>query len=296
MRYGVSIPNNQGVASIADLAMLAENAERLGYDSVWVSDHLFHAAYVAKRLNDRPYHEPMTVLTVLAARTQRVMLGTSVLVLPWHHPYRLAKTVASLDQFSQGRVWLGVGVGLTEDEYAALNVPFNDRGKHADEILAMMKTLWEDDFPEHHGQRYDFKGLRFEPKPFAKPHPPILVGGNSSAAIRRTVQFGQGWHPLSQSPDMLKESVAGLGAALSAAGRDPKVPVIVRTVVEFMAEPSDRPIGERRTAKGTVEELRALVDAFEAAGVTEFIVDPTSPDVGYNREVVDRFWDEVVNR
>ena len=167
-----------------DLVDFGVSAERLGYQSVWVSDHLFHAAYVAARLGDRPYHEPMTVLTAIAARTHTVELGTSVLVLPWHHPVRLAKTVASLDNLSNGRVIVGVGVGSTEDEYQALGVPFDRRGQIANEYLAAMRALWTEQVPAYHGEHLSFEGLRFEPKPVQTPHPPIWVGGSSPAAIR----------------------------------------------------------------------------------------------------------------
>ena len=89
MKLGYAIPNNQGVSNVTDLILLGQRAEALGYNSVWVSEHLFHASYVAKRLGDRPYHDPLTVLTAVAGATERVRLGTSVLVLPWHHPARL---------------------------------------------------------------------------------------------------------------------------------------------------------------------------------------------------------------
>jgi alkanesulfonate monooxygenase SsuD/methylene tetrahydromethanopterin reductase-like flavin-dependent oxidoreductase (luciferase family) len=104
MKLGFSIPNNQGVEQVTDLVELAKNAEDAGYNSVWVSEHLFHSTYVASRLGDRPYHDPLTVLTAAACATSRVRLGTSVLVLPWHHPARLGKAVATLDHLSGGRL------------------------------------------------------------------------------------------------------------------------------------------------------------------------------------------------
>ena len=108
MKIGYSIPNNQGVEDPNDLVALAVKAEQFGFDSVWVAEHLFHSSYVAERLGDKPYHEALTVLTAIACATKTVRLGTSVLVLPWHDPARLAKTVATLDQLSGGRVDLGV--------------------------------------------------------------------------------------------------------------------------------------------------------------------------------------------
>ena len=128
MRFGISLPNHQGVAHVKDLVELAVEAEAMGFTSLWTSEHLFHAGHVAQRLGSAPYHEALTVLTAAATRTRSARLGTSVLVLPWHHPVRLAKTIASLDDLSEGRVDLGIGVGITEDEYANLGVPFERRG------------------------------------------------------------------------------------------------------------------------------------------------------------------------
>jgi len=124
MRLGFSLPNNQGTERVADLVDLAREAEQLGYHSVWVSEHLWHSSYVARRLGSRPYHEPLTVLTAAAPATSSIRLGTSVLVLPWHHPVRLAKTIASLDDLADGRIDLGVGVAVTEDEFANLGIDF----------------------------------------------------------------------------------------------------------------------------------------------------------------------------
>jgi len=296
MHYGVSLPNNRGVASVRALTDLAAYAEASGYESVWVSEHLMHATYVAERLGDRPYHEALTVLTAAAMTTSQVLLGTSVLVLPWHHPARLAKTLATLDVLSEGRVVCGIGVGVTEDEYAALGVPFKERGRIADEMLDAMKALWTQDVPAHRGAYYAFEGLRFEPKPFTKPHPPIWVGGNSAAALRRVARHGDGWHPLSRSPNELHAMRSALADTLDAAGRtdDKAMPLAVRLTVEFMDEPWARPVEERRTARGTVDELRALMAAYETAGVTHIIVDAASGDVGHVRALWDRFRTDVV--
>ena len=149
MQLGYSVPNNQGVDAVGDLVVLAVEAEALGYNSVWVSEHLFHAEYVAKRLGDRPYFDPLTVLTAIACATSQIRLGTSVLVLPWHHPARLGKTIATLDHLSMGRVDLGVGVAIAEEEFNNLNITFADRGKRTDDVLASLAALWYQDVPAH---------------------------------------------------------------------------------------------------------------------------------------------------
>ncbi|MDH3641023.1 MAG: TIGR03619 family F420-dependent LLM class oxidoreductase [Gammaproteobacteria bacterium] len=289
MRLGFSLPNNQGTERVADLAQLAHDAEELGYHSVWVSEHLWHSSYVEKRLGCRPYHDPLTVLTAAAMATRSVRLGTSVLVLPWHHPVRLAKTLASLDDLSEGRVDMGVGVAVTEDEFANLGVDFTTRGRQTDDALAAIKALWTEEFPEHQGEFYRFAGMRFEPKPRQRPHPPILIGGGVPAALRRVVRFGDGWHALGQSPDMMLASMARLGEECAQAGRNvADLHISIRCVIDIVDSPWDRPVTQRKTLKGTAEEIAATIAAFAAAGVQEIVIDANNTDLEATRAVMRR--------
>ncbi len=281
MRFGLSLPNNQGVARIDDLVALATDAEQRGLDSVWASEHLFHASYVEQRLNGAPYHEALTVLTATAVATARVRLGTSVLVLPWHHPVRLAKTVASLDTLSGGRVTLGLGVGNAADEYAALGVDFRQRGRIADEMLAAMRALWTQDPPAFSGQFFNFSGLRFAPKPMQS-ELPLWIGGNTDAALRRVARFGQGWHPLSVSPSDLQR---GLQTLRNLTTRP--LNIAVRLMITITDTPWERPVDERRTARGTVQELRDLFNAYAEAGATDIILDANTPDLSAIRRMLD---------
>jgi probable F420-dependent oxidoreductase len=272
MRFGISLPNHQGVVRVEDLVALAVEAESMGFVSVWTSEHLFHDAHVAERLGSAPYHEALTVLTAVAARTRSVRLGTSVLVLPWHHPVRLAKAVASLDDLSGGRVNLGIGVGVTEREYENLGVDFKRRGAMTDETLLALRELWTADVPQHRGEFYRFSGLRCEPKPRQRPLP-IYVGGNSPAALRRLKRFGQVWHPLSISVDELRT----LSGEHAIAGTFPVRP---RLVVQFRDEPvPERSLSGRRTMRGTADELRQMVALYEDVGVDELILDPATGDL-----------------
>src|SRR2546422_8107403 len=127
MRIGFSLLNNWGIEDAQALVGLASRAEELGFDSVWVHDHVFNVGHVFDRIGGKPYYEPLTLLSFVAARTRRVRLGTSVLVLPYHNPIRLAKTAATLDVLSGGRLILGVGVGLIEKEIRAMGSPFAER-------------------------------------------------------------------------------------------------------------------------------------------------------------------------
>ena len=288
MKLGVSIPNNQGVAAVSELADLAMQAEALGFHSAWVSEHLFHSTYVAKRLGDRPYHDPLIVLTAVAVQTRTIRLGTSVLVLPWHHPARLGKSVASLDNLSGGRVDLGVGVAVTEDEFENLGVDFKTRGKRTDDTLAALRSLWGEDIPQHEGPFYRFSGQRFEPKPSQDPLP-IHIGGGSPAALRRVVNFGDGWHALGKSPNEIAADLKQLRPLMAAAGRDVDgLHCSIRCVVEFVDEPWDKPFSERRTLRGTEAEVRETINAYAEAGVDQVVVDANSPDLDLNVETMRR--------
>jgi probable F420-dependent oxidoreductase len=273
MKIGYSIPNNQGVLDPADLIGLAVLAEKLGCHSVWASEHLFHSSYIAERLGDLPYFEPLTILTAVAAVTKKVRLGTSVLVLPWHDPPRLGKVVATLDHISGGRVDFGVGVATTKDEFENLGVDFASRGRRANEVLGALQALWTQSEPVFEGEFYQYNGLKFSPKPLQKPYPPILVGGSSKAAFRRIVKYGDGWHTLRQSPDEVAAGLAELRQMLADAGRDPaSLQVSISIALQFTDEAPSRPPGERRSLTGSEADVVGTLRAFEAAGVEEAVV------------------------
>ena len=167
MKFGVTIPNNWGIADPQPVLALGPVAEELGYDSIWVMDHLFNTGYIRERLDDKPYYHPLAVLSYLAATTRRVLLGTSVLVLPYHNPVELAKYTATLDHMSGGRVILGVGVGAMTEEFAALGIPFRQRGALTNECIAIMKELWTNPDPTYHSSRWQFSDLKFSPETIA---------------------------------------------------------------------------------------------------------------------------------
>src|SRR5213593_488093 len=151
MKLGFSLLNNWGVDDPQALVDLACRAEEAGIDSVWVHDHVFNVGHVRERIGGKPYYEPLTLLSFVAARTSRVRLGTSVLVLPYHNPIRLGKATATLDVLSGGRLILGVGVGAIENEMEAMGTPFKERGAFTDEAIAVMRTLWSEEDPRFVG-------------------------------------------------------------------------------------------------------------------------------------------------
>jgi probable F420-dependent oxidoreductase len=197
MDFGVWIPNCRHLALPDVIRDTAVRAEQLGYDSVWVSDHV-----VVPRANIRNFGEtvfdPLVTLSVIAGTTRRVRLGTTVLIVPYRNAVVTAKMVSSLDALSGGRVVLGIGAGWVAAESAMLGVPFAERGAMTDEHLAAMQELWTSPEPTFSGKYTQFSGLVFEPRPVQTPHPPVWVGGHSRAALRRTAQFGAAWHPINR--------------------------------------------------------------------------------------------------
>ena len=151
MKFGFIIPHNFGLDSPKDVVDVAVSAEQSGFDSVWVNHHVLHAGYVLDRLDDKPYYDALTVLTYVAAKTNLVKLGTTVLVLPYLNPLVLAKTIATLDVMSGGRMIVGVGVGSLPEESAALGSDYAARGKFANESIEIMKELWTNPLPSYSG-------------------------------------------------------------------------------------------------------------------------------------------------
>lgn len=216
MRLGVHLPQFREAVSGAQVADAARAAEAAGLHDVWVSDHL-----ILPTGSTRPperFHDPLTVLTWAAACTSRVGLGTSVLVAPYRAPALLARSLASLDALSGGRVIAGVGSGWLEAEFAALGARCRQRGARTDEAIAVCRALWrgEDRFD---GRFTRFEGMCLQPGPARLGGPPVWVGGNTDAGIARAARAGDAWHTTLSDPDRLLERLATLDVALGREGR-----------------------------------------------------------------------------
>lgn len=281
MKFGITIPNNWGVEDPQQVLALGPLAEELGYDSIWVMDHLFNNGYIAERLQDKPYYHPLATLSHLSATTQRVMLGTSVLVLPYHNPVELAKYTASLDQMSGGRVTLGVGVGAMTEEFAALGISMRERGSLTNECIAIMKELWTSPDPSYHSRRWDFSDLKFSPKPLQKPHIPLWIGGSSPQALKRAATLGDGWHPSGVSPEGFSLGRREVRELAAAAGRDPdSLTMSARVEVEVQPGPSsDRAANRARLPGGDMDGMIAGIEAYQTAGVEHIILALNTGDV-----------------
>ena len=289
MKIGVSLLNNWGIDDAQALVGLATRAEELGFDSVWVHDHVFNVGHVFDRIGGKPYYEPLTLLSFVAARTTRVRLGTSVLVLPYHNPIRLAKTAATLDVLSGGRLILCVGVGSIEKETHAMGSPFAERGAVSDEAIAVMRTLWSQEDPSFDGKYSRFSGMKFSPKPVQRPSIPLVIGGVSRAAIRRAARLGDGWQPLGLSPEALAEGIASLRAEASACGRDiSRIPVSITLGLEA-------PASRRRHALG--KDPAAILEnaqAYAKSGVDTLIISANTSDPREARSALEMLAREVL--
>ena len=279
MRIGISLLNNWGIEDAGALVELGVRAEALGFDSVWTHDHVFNVGHVLDRIGDGPYYEPLTLLGFVAARTRRVRLGTSVLVLPYHNPIRLAKTVATLDVLSGGRVILGVGVGAIEQEMEAMGTAFKERGAFTDEAIAVMRTLWTEDDPRFDGRYSRFGGMKFAPRP--RQAIPLVIGGVSRAAIRRAARLGDGWQPLGLAPERLAEGMAALREEAQAAGRD--VAAIPVSIALSLA--ASRP--GRYALGADAAEIADKAKAFAALGVETLVVSGNTRDAGEARAAME---------
>ncbi|MGH7819254.1 MAG: LLM class F420-dependent oxidoreductase, partial [Candidatus Binatia bacterium] len=163
--------------------------------------------------------EPLTVLSYMAARTKRVRLGTGICLVPQRNPVYTAKQVAGLDVLSHGRVDFGVGIGWLAEEFAACGVPFERRARRTLDYLEIMRRLWTEPVASFESEFYRLPPVRFEPKPVQKPHPPILFGGESDAALRRVARAGQGWFGWNLTPEAAAERIRALDRELEKRGR-----------------------------------------------------------------------------
>ena len=279
MKFGVCLPNfvlatqDSGLVSKEGIVGVAKRAEELGYDSVWVTDHVVGPVDYTRL--DPTVYDPLSVLSYVAAVTNRVSLGTSALVVPYRNPVIVAKTLATIDQLSGGRLILGAAAGWMRQEFHALGVPREERGRRTDEYLRVIEALWEQEEPSFSGQFFHLAGIHYEPKPLQQPRPPIWVGGRGRRAIRRAVELGDAWFPYTidlsrEEVGWLKESREHLlELARQSTRREPPA-LALRTPAHL----APRALGESRPyLSGNREQLREDVAYLEGIGVTYLVLD-----------------------
>lgn len=225
-----------------------QTAEAKGVHGIWVPEHvLFFPDYASTypysdsgRMPGDPEGllDPFTALTFIAAHTQRVRLGTGICLVPQRQPVYTAKMVADLDYLSGGRVDFGVGIGWLKEEFQNLGMDFASRGPRTEEYLLAMQALWAEGISEFKGQTLNFAPCHFNPKPVQRPHPPIIFGGESDAAMRRVARLGDGWYGYDLTPENLGRRLNSLDAALAGTGRD-------RSQIQVVVGPNRHPVTEQ---------------------------------------------------
>lgn len=289
MEFGAHLPVYGPAATRDTVLGFARKMEALGYESLWASDHVVIPWRITSRYPysptgefplppATPFLEPLTTLALVAGATERIRLGTTVLVLPHRHPVLAAKMLATLDHLAPGRVILGAGVGWLREEIELFGVPYQRRGAWSDEALRIMRACWSEERPVFAGEFFSFGALGFAPKP-ARGTIPIWIGGHTPAALRRVAELGDGWHAAFALPRELEAGRVALREACGKAGRD------------FSALALSVRVGlsARKPAGELVDELSAFADL----GVRHVVLESRARDLAEMAGLYERFAAEV---
>jgi probable F420-dependent oxidoreductase len=276
VRFSTRCPNADYLgfeASPEAIVAAAKKAEELGFDAIFVNDHII----VGSDARSAPWtntYDPLVAMSFVAAHTTRIGVGVSVLIMPYRNPIATAKSLATIDRMSGGRLVAGIGVGWNEAEFAALGVPFNERGARTTEYLKIWQACWAPGKVSFAGKFFSFADMHVSPKPLQQPHPPVWIGGASDAALRRAARFAAVWQPTPLPVGDLVERQAALRKACGEVGRQEPIDVRMSFRVEFSpitgnAPPpgKERPIGHGTPAEvaGDLARYReaAALDAFQ---------------------------------
>jgi probable F420-dependent oxidoreductase len=312
MQIGCSVPSSGPLTDPDSIARIATEAEMLGFDYVTVSDHIVIPTDIESRY---PYtdsgefpsgaradrHEQLAEVMFIAAKTSKLRIVTSVMVVPHRPPVLTAKLVATIDALSKGRLTLGIGAGWMREEFEAVGAPrFEERGAVTDEYMMACKALWEQEEPHFEGKYAHFSGVTFQPKPVQKPIP-IWVGGESNPALRRTARYGDAWYPIGTNPqfplDTLSRYKAGvekLRGLVEKAGRDPQsVALAYRVSSNPEAQPKGTVDGERKLFTGGFADYAADIRALAELGVSAVDFGLFGPTLATTLDNMRRFRDEV---
>ena len=299
MKFGITLPVRRISQSDADghcpassaLASVVQQAEILGYDSLSVGDHIVVPSYWLPVAGES-WYDPFTLLGYAAGLSSKIRLLTDVLVLPYRNPFTVAKAVATLDQFSGGRVIFGAAPGFLEAEFQTLRIPFAERGAMTDEYLRILRELWTQEEPQFEGRYYSFSRVRVSPKPLQKPHPPIWIGGSSRRAVRRAVEFGEGWVPFSLSPQELREALRYAGEVRRGLHVEKQLEVAVH-IGRVELGPGGQRKG-RRSFTGTSQQVEDDVAGYREAGATYALITFGGSSLGEYQQHLERFAREVM--
>lgn len=293
MRFGVALPTYPKGATIEGFTKVAQAAERLGFGSVWTTDHVIMTPEQAGPYTE--IFEALLTLAYLAPQTSTVKLGISVIVVPQRNVVVLAKELATLDQLCHGRLIAGVGVGWSEPEFTMLGVGdrFHTRGAYLDETLRLWEHLWSAPETPFSGEFFDLPAVEFGPGPVQAGGPPIWVGGPSEAARRRAGRFGAAWHPVGISASDLAENAKLVFETAAAAGR-PVPELAPRLAVQFGEGEAAMSATPMRTISGSAAEVTEALAAYREAGASEIVCMFNSPDGDVVVERMERFAEFVM--
>ena len=302
MEFGFSLIVRGEDATPETFLQVAERAESLGLDALWLSAHVIvppqtKSGYVMIPDLKHPPHwkerywEPFTILGFLAAVTSKIKLGTSVVVLPQHNPFEIAKQVAEIDQLSNGRMAFGVGAGWFEEEFEVLGQDYANRGARLDDALQLIEQLWKSDPVSYDGEFYKVEDAFFAPKPVQNPNPPIWIAGGSRAAMRRAARFADVYHPVRLQPEAIPNIIQELGDLCEEYGRArDAVKIGVKVLLEFTGEAT--PEGQLPT-QGRPEDIVAGVRRYQEVGVEHLVIDVAPEKRSVLLDNIERFAQEV---
>ena len=291
MQYGFTLPGRGPLANPDNLATIAQRGEALGFDSISLGDHILVPRSIS---SEYPYTqtgefpgsttgqsmEQITALAFMAGCTEKIRLATSVLIVPHRNPIIAAKSLATLDYLSGGRLIIGVGVGWMREEFEAVGCePFDERGAVTDEYILAFKELWTSDNPTFEGKYVSFSDINFLPKPVQKPHPPLWVGGESRPAIRRAATLCDGWYPIGNNPsfpvgtpDALQQGMDRLRRTAERAGRNPEEIQIIYRSHDYRITGADTS-SERTRFTGSSEQIAGDIRQYQDMGVSYLVLD-----------------------
>ena len=313
MKFGFQLMLRGVASDPKGLTAIVQKGEQSGFDIVAPNDHIIVPAGIDSTY---PYsedgiwagasvvdcHDQLTALTFIAGKTERIKILTSVMVVPYREPVLTAKIISSADVLSKGRIIVGCGAGWMQEEMDAIGAPaFKERGKVTDEYLRIFKELWTKDNPKYHGDYASFENIHFKPKPVQKPHPPLWIGGESKAALRRTARLGDGWFPAANNPKFRIDSSESLNTRLNILRElcDEEKREFSELALGFFytglisANPIAGEGGKRQIFTGSSSDIVSDIESFRDVGLDTMIFRMERPSLAGTLDLIEWFGSEI---
>jgi probable F420-dependent oxidoreductase len=303
LKVGITLPQAGEQSTTGNIVRTVKTAEDEGFDSLWVFERLLwpispQTPYVATPDGSLPVEyqrvfDPLETLTFVAAKTNKITLGTSVIDILFHNPVVLARRFATLDVLSGGRAIAGLGIGWSKDEYQVSNIPFENKGKRADEFIQALKKIWTEDIVEFKGNYYNIPASKIGPKPIQKPHIPIFMGGFSPNTFKRIINYStNGWLGLIAGPlEYLENIIKSMNEMASKANKDPNEFKTILLTYPNIVEPKNEQLtneSQRFPLTGTIDQIGNDIKRIKKIGVNHIVF-------GYNFLPIGRDIDSVIN-